>query len=385
MRRVGIAAIVLAATIAAAAAQGMKSPRISHATVDGDALDAELGAIEGLEPGTAANGSDQWTATETRAERLGRLNRAMEEQFGGIAASQVPVLLPFETAADLRDRALAGNATAGAAIAPIGKYLAGFQGVPFFQAGPSGYDAVVVARGQEMRDLGIRYSKPVYIHISGSALIYEIDRPVGMIGWPVNGGLELEFPGIKRLFLDNYVRYTFLRYGMPYTVAIECFDGGSRFGRISCREADKVAVRMLKALRFAGGTPRRLSRSVPSLPSPEMGSGESGRAEHHRAAGRAVRPSSRITARAICSLGPVSSAGAELPTIPSIPRIRFPVAQAPAFANSQSFMNWGNCEATGRVGLGMRGRTAAYRCKVNSQPLIRDESAPGELFLSVAR
>ncbi len=57
-------------------------------------------------------------------------------------------------------------------------------------------------------------------------------------------------------------------------------------------------------------------------------------------------------------------------------KICFPVAEAPAFANSQSFMNWGNCEATGRVGLGMRGKTAAYRCKVNSQPLIRDELAP---------
>ncbi len=39
-------------------------------------------------------------------------------------------------------------------------------------------------------------------------------------------------------------------------------------------------------------------------------------------------------------------------------------------------MNWGNCEATGRLGAGMRGRTEAYRCRVNGQPLISDESAP---------
>jgi hypothetical protein len=51
------------------------------------------------------------------------------------------------------------------------------------------------------------------------------------------------------------------------------------------------------------------------------------------------------------------------------------MAEAPSFANSQSFMNWGNCEATGRLDAGMRGRTAAYSCRVNGQPLIWDESA----------
>ena len=45
-----------------------------------------------------------------------------------------------------------------------------------------------------------------------------------MIGWPVHG-LD-EIPGIRRMYLENYVRYTFVRYGVPYVVAIECFDGG---------------------------------------------------------------------------------------------------------------------------------------------------------------
>jgi hypothetical protein len=43
---------------------------------------------------------------------------------------------------------------------------------------------------------------------------------------------------------------------VPYVVAIECSDGALRFRRISCRDADKIAVRFLKALRVAGGTPR---------------------------------------------------------------------------------------------------------------------------------
>ena len=67
-------------------------------------------------------------------------------------------------------------------------------------------------------------------------------------------------------------------------------------------------------------------------------------------------------------------------------KIRFPIADAPAFANSQSFMNWGNCEATGRNGAGMRGRVAAYRCRVNGQTtLISDESAADNYLLSLAR
>jgi len=55
-------------------------------------------------------------------------------------------------------------------------------------------------------------------------------------------------------------------------------------------------------------------------------------------------------------------------------KIRFPMAQSPAYVNSQTFMNWGGCDFTGRVGLGGSGRNAAYRCKVNSVPLVHDES-----------
>src|SRR3954465_8709508 len=56
-------------------------------------------------------------------------------------------------------------------------------------------------------------------------------------------------------------------------------------------------------------------------------------------------------------------------------RMRFPIAEAPAFPNSQSFMNWGNCEATGRTGAGKLDGVSAYRCRVSGQTLIADESA----------
>src|SRR5712692_1138145 len=349
LRGLGIAGLALATGVMTAAAQDMKGPRISHALVDWEAAGAELSTIEALKPAA------------TPVEQLAILSRATGERFANIAASPVPVLLPFDTAAYLRDRA-AGNASnaADAASAPSGHYLSGFQGVPFFYPGPAGYDAVVVARAQEMRELGIGYSEPIYVHISGSALLYQLDEPAGMIGWPVTGGLESDFPGLKRLFLENYVRYTFVRYGVPYAVSIECFDGGARFRKVSCRDADKVAVRFLKALRLAGGAPQ---------PHPEGIEPET----IERPAALSTVFTYHSPGNLLSGTGFKGKTGVADYTVYS--KIRFPIADAPAFANSQSFMNWGNCDFTGRYGAGMRGKVAAYRCRLNSQTLIWDESA----------
>src|SRR5262249_4683767 len=43
----------------------------------------------------------------------------------------------------------------------------------------------------------------------------------------------------------------------------------------------------------------------------------------------------------------------------------------------QSFMNWGECDKTGRVGMGRQGSIPAYRCRVNDLSLVADESAGG--------
>jgi hypothetical protein len=345
LREFGIAGLALAAGIATACAQDMKSPRISAIQVDWNAVATELGAIDASKPTTAS-------------ELMADLNRATGERFANIAASPVPVLLPFDTATFLRDRAAVVTEPAAVAAGPTANYLFGFSAVPFFYPGPAGYDAVVVARAQELPDLKIGYSDPIYIHIGGSALVYELDEPHGMIGWPVHG-LD-EFPGIRRLYLETNVRYTFVRYGVPYVVSIECSDGRLRFRKISCRDADKVAVRLLKGLRVAGGTPRNQPDVV--------------------TADTIDRPAAESTVFTYHSPGDILAGtgfkrrgGAADYTVYS--KIHFPLADAPAFANSQSFMNWGNCEATGRSGAGTRGGVGAYRCRVNGQILISDESA----------
>jgi len=207
--------------------------------------------------------------------------------------------------------------------------------------------------------LGVGFSDTIYIHIGGSALIYELEEPRGMVGWPVHD-LD-EFPGIRRMFLEHYVRYTFVRYGVPYVVSIECSDGRLRFRRMTCRDADKVAIRFLKSLRIAGGTPQARPETI--------------------AADTIDRPAEQSTVFTYYSPGDIlpgtgfrRKGGVDDYTVYS--KIRFPLADAPAFANSQSFMNWGNCEATGRSGAGTLGGVRAYRCRVNGQTLILDESAP---------
>jgi hypothetical protein len=340
MLRIGIAGLALAAGMLAAAAQDMKSPRIAPAHVDWDAV--KLGAPEGQ---------------VALQDLMAKLNHATGERFANIAASPVPVLLPFDTAAFLHDRA-AGSDGIAAMDPPTDNYLFGFNSVPFFYSGPAGYDAVVVARAQEMRELGIGFSDPIYIHIGGSALLYEVDEPTGKIGWPVHG-LD-EFPGIRRMYLENYVRYTFVRYGVPYVVAIECFDGGARFRKMSCRDADKVAVRFLKALHVAGGTPQAQPQAI-TTDTIDRPAEQSSVFTYHS-------PGDILAGTGFKRRGGVADY-----TVYS--KIRFPLADAPAFANSQSFMNWGNCEATGRSGAGFLDGVRAYRCRVNGQRLVLDESA----------
>jgi hypothetical protein len=183
------------------------------------------------------------------------------------------------------------------------------------QTGPGGYDAVITARAQDMKELGINYAERILINISGAGVFYEIDEPAGRIAWPVGNELESDFPGIKRMFLENYVRYTFERYGVPYVVSIECHDGGARFRRMACRDADKVAHRVLKSLQLVGGRP-------PAAPSTA-------------AASTIERPAAEST---VFTYHPPGELGRKIKgdadyTVYS--KIRFPLLDAPAFANTQ--------------------------------------------------
>jgi murein DD-endopeptidase MepM/ murein hydrolase activator NlpD len=142
-------------------------------------------------------------------------------------------------------------------------------------------------------------------------------------------------------------------------VSIECFDGANSSRRLSCREADKVAMRFLKALNVVGGAPPAKATSLKQQPiqRPEQ-----------------VSPDFTYYAPGDILPGTGSRGHGGRADFIVYAKIRFPMAQAPAYANSQSFMNWGNCDLTGRIGLGGRDKNAAYRCRANDKTLLTDES-----------
>jgi murein DD-endopeptidase MepM/ murein hydrolase activator NlpD len=317
LRAATFAGLALAVgVIASAHAQEMRAPRISHAEVDWDAVDADLRPLAPL-LSLFAPAPDGTATGPAEAPPLATLNRLTGERFAKIANSPVPVLLPFDTQSLLRDRAY----EVAPASAP-NAYLSGFEAAPFFQTGPGGYDVVVSALAQDMKELGIAYAQRIFIQLSGASVVYDLPSPTGMITWPVNGGIDAEFPGIKRVFLENYARYAFVRYGVPYVVSIECFDGAARFGKIACKDADAVAIHFLKSLRLAGGQPPAAAAALAptSIDRPEAQS----------AVFTYFPPGGLVP-----NSGTKGKLGAGDYTVFS--RIRFPLADAPAYANSQIF------------------------------------------------
>jgi hypothetical protein len=326
----------------------MKLPRVSISEADWTSVRTALASFDTL------------ASHDNETDVLTRLNAVTAKAFADIATSPVPVLLPFDTAAYLRDADQSNVAQANGAQANAGdvaKYLSGFTSVPVFFPGPSGYDALVSLR-PGTPGLNLSFAKPVEVEITGSALVYELDGPSIPQGEPVPQ-LDAQFPGIRRSLIESRVRYTFVRFGVPYVVAIICFDGPSGARRLSCREADKAALRFLNALNIVGGAPQ---------------TGEANLEPHTIDQPAAVSPDFTYFAPGdlIPGTGVHGQSGRADPTVYA--KIRFPLAQSPAYAVSQSFMNWGNCDLTGRVGLGGRGDNQTYRCKVNNKPLVNDES-----------
>ena len=310
----------------------MKAPHISFYDADWNAARATLAAV----------------AASTDA--LAQLNTASEKILPRISTSPVPVLLPFDTAAFLQDQA---QGTSGDAS----KYFLGFGTPALFFPGPSGYDALFSLRPENFGTLGLVFEKPVDVLMTGSILLYDLDPPALSDVSPVPE-LAADFPDLRRVLLEERLRYTFTRFGVPYVLSIGCNDGANSAHRLSCHDADKVAVRFLKALAIAGGAPQpgkpvaALTIARPQGVSPEF---------------TYYAPGDLIP-----GTGTKGHDGRADPTVYAA--IRYPMQTAPSYVNSQSFMNWGDCNLTGRVGLPRVGKTEAYHCRVNSIPLVEDES-----------
>ncbi len=333
--RILVSVFFLLTGLVSASAQDFTAPRVNSLAPDWDAARTALAA-------------ENPTSGETASFEL--LNGALAQRFPGITASPVPVLLPFDTAAYLRDR------TPGPAKGAE-SYLGPFQPSGFFLAGPTGYDAVFSARAGDFAD--VSFSDPIMVEVSGFAINYDIPPAKGGLETPART-LEGQYPGIRRLILESYLRYSFTRYGIRYVVSIQCFDAAPRPHRLACKQADKVATKMLQTLRLSGGNPAIAFKPFEAK-TPEQPEGQSVNFTYYG------------PGRLIPHTGVKDNDGVVDYTVYA--PIRFPIAHIPAYANSQSFMNWGDCDQTGRAPSPGGRKGAGYRCRVNSKPLVFDESA----------
>jgi murein DD-endopeptidase MepM/ murein hydrolase activator NlpD len=332
---VGIALFIASA----APAEEMKSPQLSRARVDWNAAAASL--AERLPGGPA--------------ETFAKLNMAAEVGFPGITNSSVPVLLPFDIDGFAKEiTANPGQVPDGIAASAARYMRADFQPTKFFLTGPAGYDAAFALTLANVPDLSdIRYNDPVYVLFSGLAMTYQLEGPALPDGEPVSS-LQNNFPGIRRYLHESYIRYSFERYGVTYVAAIYCLDTRPRKKILTCRQADRVMERFLRTLRLAGGTP------AAELPTEAV---------------RTDRP--KETSKDFTYFSPGSimpNPGLRKETVYA--QLRFPLKEAPAFANSQSFNNWGDCDFTGRSVRSPRRKDQPYSCNVNGRPLVFNEGAP---------
>jgi hypothetical protein len=326
----------LALLVAGPAAAGeLESPLVKLSDVNWEAAAASL-------PNRGA---------QSPADAFARLNAVTEKQFTDIGKSSVPVLLPFDVEAYRKDVA-DGKAEAAASE----KYLGGFHQTKFFLPGPAGYDATFTLSSKE-DGLKLRFEKPILFEISGAAFIYELDPPDHIEKEdPSPKDLAEQFPGIRRVLSEAHVRYVFERFGVPYVLSIQCYDMRPSSRHLSCREADPLALRFLKLLNTAGGSPAKMQQPKFDLSRPD------GKSDFtYYGPGDLIENSGwkKMPGRVDYHV---------------YSRMRFPIADAPGYVKSQSFMPWGDCYHTGKVGrTGRKG--AQYHCRLNSKPLVFDESA----------
>jgi hypothetical protein len=355
------ALLLSTACVARVDADEFRTVAVSSARVDWrsvvEQLKAEIGSQPDVAEGFNFATQRRFRPSDPRSRpALVQLNAITSKFFNGIGQSPIPVLLPFDAAAYLADRAHGTPESLS-----VARYQAGFRPVDLFDAGPAGYNALFSLEPGNGGADGLPqrvFARPVEVQITGSLLTYDITDPLAGKGEPVKA-LSVQYPDLRRTIREGFVRYAFTRFGVAYVVSIHCLDSVPRAKRLACREAYPVAERFLKALRIAGGRPSRPRFYLGSQP-----------------AERPVVPSPDFTYRPSGEIIPDSGYRGQPghPDFTVYSQIRFPLEQAPAYANSQSFLNWGDCFHRGRI-PSPSGKGASYRCKSSTKKLVFDESA----------
>ncbi len=175
--------------------------------------------------------------------------------------------------------------------------------------------------------------------ITGSTLIYDINDPLAGKGEPVKT-LSQQFPDLRRMIREGYLRYAFTRFGVP-RCDIDPVSGQRAAKQSSCLPRGVGRrQRFLKALHISGGKPRPQHSDNPV----HRGRAADGRVTRTSPIGRSARssPTAAITGKAAAPIRrPMHSCA-------------FRCATLPPTANSQSFLNWGRLQL--HLSLGVRRR-----------------------------
>lgn len=140
---------------------------------------------------------------------------------------------------------------------------------------------------------------------------------------------------------------------MLYDVSVECYDGSIHSNRrLSCQDAHGLAVRLLKALNIAGGTPQ-------AIPAVEV-KPEQARPQQKSAAFSYYPPGQLISGTSARRSG-----GDVDYTVYAA--MRFPLADGPVQTYSQMFINLGDCTAALGDSQTVRRNGAPFRCKPGKQ------------------
>jgi hypothetical protein len=264
-----------------------------------------------------------------------KISEYITRVFPNIADSPIPVLLPFDVEALSRDLKQGG-------AKPTSAYLGGFSVSKVFVPGPSGYDAAFsldISRAPVLKNLG--YNRKVEIQISGSFITYELAASENLIsGEPGPAEFRDKFPGLREIQVDQYLRYTFLRYKVPYVLSVECVRDKGEKG-LSCKKAEKILNYALSLLQVVGGNPN-LKQQRATAPVPDRPPNTSKYFTYYRSGNL------------------LDGTGSGRADYTVYANIIFPIA-GPAFANSQLYMNGGDCY--GQVKDLPKG--SEYHCSVN--------------------
>ncbi len=281
---------------------------------------------------------------------LAHLGERVATLYPGVAAVPVPILLPLDTTRllDQGDRALGPRRQGKPEF--LNASIESLQVFP----GLSGYDAVATISEALLRELGIAPSLKPQLHIAGSALSYGDDQ----YGEVVTDMQDL-YPGIRRSLNMDEVTFAFRKYGAAYFINLACSNEQPVAERLACAQADAILRAVLRDLRLAGGGPSAIKRRAPA----------GGPQPRRRATVFKYYPPGNL----MPGTSEMGAGGSPSRTVYGN-NLLFPIKLAPAFANSQVFMHWGNCGGR-KVDLPPQpgDQFPRYKCQQNDKELLRVE------------